>query len=231
VAFTYNDPVVFAEYAIDVAEACRARGLKTVAVTAGYVHPEPRRELFSRMDAANVDLKAFTEDFYRTLCFGHLAPVLETLEWLVKEAGVWTELTTLLIPGHNDGEAEVARLCEWVAGHLGPDVPLHFSAFHPDFKMARVPATPPATLTRARRQGLAAGLHHVYVGNVHDPEGETTSCAGCGATLVVRDWYQLLDYRLTPDGRCPACDRVLAGRFDPVPGHFGRRRIPVRMAG
>jgi len=231
VAFTYNDPVIFAEYAIDVAEACRARGLKTVAVTAGYVHPEPRRELFSRMDAANVDLKAFTEDFYRTLCLGHLAPVLETLEWLVKEAGVWTELTTLLIPGHNDGEAEVARLCEWVAGHLGPDVPLHFSAFHPDFKMVGVPATPPATLTRARRQGLAAGLHHVYVGNVHDPEGETTSCAGCGATLVVRDWYKLLDYRLTPDGRCPACDRVLAGRFDPVPGHFGRRRIPVRMVG
>jgi pyruvate formate lyase activating enzyme len=231
VAFTYNDPVIFAEYAIDVAEACRARGLKTVAVTAGYVHPGPRRELFSRMDAANVDLKAFTEDFYRTLCLGHLAPVLETLEWLVKEGGVWTELTTLLIPGHNDGEAEVARLCEWVAGHLGPDVPLHFSAFHPDFKMGEVPATPPATLTRARRQGLAAGLHHVYVGNVHDPEGETTSCAGCGATLVVRDWYKLLDYRLTADGRCPACDRVLAGRFDPVPGHFGRRRIPVQMAG
>jgi pyruvate formate lyase activating enzyme len=231
VAFTYNDPVIFAEYAIDVAEACRARGLKTVAVTAGYVHPEPRRELFSRMDAANVDLKAFTEDFYRSLCLGHLAPVLETLEWLVKEAGVWTEVTTLLIPGHNDGEGEVSRLCEWVAGHLGPDVPLHFSAFHPDFKMAGVPATPPGTLARARRQGLAAGLHHVYTGNVHDPEGDTTTCAGCGATLVVRDWYQLLDYRLTPDGRCPACDRVLAGRFDPVPGHFGRRRIPVRMAG
>ncbi|MBK9515997.1 MAG: AmmeMemoRadiSam system radical SAM enzyme [Anaeromyxobacter sp.] len=231
VAFTYNDPVVFAEYAIDVAEACRARGVKTVAVTAGYVRAAPRLELFGRMDAANVDLKAFTEGFYRRLCLGHLAPVLETLEVLVKSLGVWTEITTLLIPGQNDGEAEVAALAGWIAEHLGPDVPLHFSAFHPDFQLADLPATPPATLARARRQALAAGLRHVYTGNVHDLEGDATSCAGCGKVVIARDWYELLDYRLTPEGRCQACGRTLAGRFDAAPGRFGRRRVPVRLAG
>ena len=230
VAFTYNDPVIFAEYAIDTAEACRARGVKAVAVTAGYVHAEPRRALFSRMDAANVDLKAFTEAFYRKLCLGHLQPVLESLEALVKELGVWTEITTLLIPGHNDGEAEVAELSTWIAEHLGPDVPLHFSAFHPDFELLDVPPTPPATLARARRQALAVGLRHVYTGNVHDQEGDTTFCPGCGQGVIVRDWYELLDYRLTPDGRCQRCGLALAGRFDPAPGHFGRRRVPVRMA-
>jgi len=230
VAFTYNDPVVFAEYAIDVAEACRALGVKAVAVTAGYVHAAPRRELFGRMDAANVDLKAFTEDFYRRTCFGHLAPVLESLEVLVKELGVWTEITTLLIPGLNDGEAEVAALSEWIAEHLGPDVPLHFSAFHPDFELREVPPTPPATLARARRQALAAGLRHVYTGNVHDLEGDTTRCAGCGEPVIRRDWYELLDYRLDERGRCRGCGTLLPGRFDASPGHFGRRRVPVRMA-
>jgi pyruvate formate lyase activating enzyme len=231
VAFTYNDPVVFAEYAIDAAEACRAVGVKAVAVTAGYVHAAPRRELFSRMDAANVDLKAFSEDFYRRRCLGHLAPVLESLEVLVKELGVWTEITTLLIPGHNDGEAEVAALSAWIAEHLGPDVPLHFSAFHPDFEMLDVPPTPPATLTRARRQALAAGLRHVYTGNVHDLEGDATWCPGCGQAVIRRDWYELLDYRLDARGACRTCGTAIPGRFDPAPGHFGRRRIPVRMAG
>ena len=229
VAFTYNDPVVFAEYAIDVAEACRAAGLATVAVTAGYVHPAPRRELFDRMDAANVDLKAFTEGFYHRLCFAHLAPVLETLEWLAREGRTWLELTTLLIPGLNDSEAEVAALAEWVVGHLGRDVPLHLSAFHPDFELRDVPPTPPATLARARRQALAAGLRHVYTGNVHDLEGDATRCAGCGVVVIARDWYELLDYRLDAEGRCDACGARLAGRFDPAPGHFGRRRIPVRL--
>jgi len=231
VAFTYNDPIIFAEYAIDVAEACHARGLKTVAVTNGYIHPGPRRELFSRMDAVNVDLKAFTEDFYRRLCFAHLAPVLETLEWLVKASGAWTEITTLLIPGENDGEAEVAQLSQWVADHLGPDVPLHFSAFHPDFKLLDVPPTPPATLARARRQALAAGLRYVYTGNVRDRAGDATTCPGCQARLVARDWYELLEYRLTPDGRCPDCGQAIPGRFDPAPGHFGRRGIPVQLHG
>jgi pyruvate formate lyase activating enzyme len=223
--------VIFAEYAIDVAEACHALGLKTVAVTAGYLHAAPRRELFACIDAANVDLKAFTEGFYQKLCFAHLGPVLETLEYLVHETGVWTEITTLLIPGHNDGEEEVARLSAWIADRLGPDVPLHFSAFHPDFQLRDVPPTPPATLERARRQAQAAGLRHVYTGNVHHREGDTTRCGGCGAALMVRDWYQLLDYRLTREGRCPECGAALPGRFDPAPGHFGRRRIPVRLTG
>jgi pyruvate formate lyase activating enzyme len=230
VAFTYNDPVIFAEYAIDVADACRALGVQTVAVTAGYVHAAPRLELFGRMDAANVDLKSFTEGFYRKLCFAHLAPVLESLEVLVKELKVWTEVTTLLIPGHNDGEAEVAALAAWMAEHLGPDVPLHFSAFHPDFQLTEVPPTPPATLSRARRQALAAGLRHVYTGNVHDLEGDTTWCPTCRAAVIRRDWYELLDYRLDAKGRCRACGTELPGRFDATPGHFGRRRIPVRLA-
>jgi pyruvate formate lyase activating enzyme len=229
VAFTYNDPVVFAEYAIDVARACHAAGLATVAVTAGYVRAAPRRELFGAIDAANVDLKAFSEGFYRKLCFAHLQPVLETLEWLVKEGGVWTELTTLLVPGHNDSEDEVARLAGWVVEHLGPGVPLHFSAFHPDYRLRDVPPTPPATLERARRQALSAGLRHVYTGNVHDLEGDATRCTGCGQVVIARDWYELLDYRLDAHGRCRTCLAPLAGRFDPEPGRFGRRRIPVRL--
>jgi pyruvate formate lyase activating enzyme len=230
VAFTYNDPVVFAEYAIDVAQACRALGVGTVAVTAGYVHAAPRVELFSVMDAANVDLKGFSEPFYRRRCLGHLAPVLETLEALVQGGRTWVEITTLLIPGLNDTEAEVAALVEWIAGHLGREVPLHFSAFHPDFELRHLPPTPPATLARARRQGLAAGLRHVYTGNVHDPVGEVTSCAGCGAAVIERDWYQLLAYRLDAAGRCLACGTALAGRFDAAPGTFGRRRVALRMA-
>ncbi len=230
VAFTYNDPVIFAEYAMDVADACHQQGLATVAVTAGYMREEPRRAFYERIDAANVDLKAFTEEFYRRLCFAHLGPVLETLEFLVHETQVWTEVTTLLIPGANDSETEVGRLVEWVYEHLGPDVPLHFSAFHPDFELKNTPATPPQTLARARRQGLAAGLHHVYTGNVHDPEGDTTSCARCHASLIERDWYELRAYRVTKDGRCPDCDAPLAGRFKETPGHFGRRRERVWMA-
>jgi pyruvate formate lyase activating enzyme len=229
VAFTYNDPVIFAEYAMDVADACHARGLQAAAVTAGYVRAEPRRAFYAKMDAANVDLKAFTEGFYHRLCFAHLGPVLETLEYLVKETRVWTEITTLLIPGQNDSEAEVAALAEWIAGHLGPDVPLHFSAFHPDFKLRDLPPTPAATLRRARAQARAAGLRYVYTGNVHDLEGDETRCPGCGELLVARDWYELLEYRLTPDGRCPRCRLAIAGRFGRAPGHFGRRRVPVRM--
>jgi pyruvate formate lyase activating enzyme len=224
VAFTYNDPIIFAEYAIDTARECHAVGVKTVAVTAGYVHPQPRREFFEVMDAANVDLKAFTEDFYHRLTFAHLQPVLDTLEYLVKETQVWTEITTLLIPGHNDSEAEVARLCEWVASTLGPQVPLHFSAFHPDFMLRDVPATPAATLRRARKQGLAAGLRYVYTGNVHDVAGDTTSCHACGRPLIARDWYRLLSYSLDATGACPDCGTPLAGCFDALgPGNPTRQ--------
>jgi pyruvate formate lyase activating enzyme len=233
VAFTYNDPVIFAEYAMDVADACRAAGIKTVAVTAGYIHAGPRREFYERMDAANVDLKAFTEDFYRKQTASHLAPVLETLEYLKKETRVWLEITTLLIPGHNDSEREIAELCQWLAEHLGPDVPLHFTAFHPDYKLNDAPPTPPETLRRARRQGQAAGLRYVYTGNVRDAEGDTTSCPRCRAKLIERDWYQILSYRLRLDGAggaaCPDCGEPVPGRFDARAGDFGRRRFRVQV--
>lgn len=230
VAFTYNDPVIFLEYAVDTARACRARGLKTVAVTAGYVAPEARREFFAHMDAANVDLKAFTEDFYHDLCGGHLEAVKDTLRYLCRETEVWTEITTLLIPGQNDSDAELAALAAWVAAELGPDVPLHFSAFHPDWRMRDLPPTPPATLGRARGIARAAGLRHVYTGNVHDPKGGSTWCPGCGGLLIGRDWYELTAWRLTADGHCPDCGTVLAGRFEAAPGTWGRKRQPVRLS-
>jgi pyruvate formate lyase activating enzyme len=227
VAFTYNDPVIFAEYAMDVADACRARGIRAVAVTAGYMHDAARRDFYAKMDAANVDLKAFTDEFYYKVTGAHLQPVLETLQFLKHETQVWFEITTLLIPGYNDSDAELGKLCEWIVQHLGPEVPLHFSAFHPDYKMLDVPPTPVATLRRARRIALNIGLHYVYTGNVHDREGDTTFCHACRAPLIVRDWYEMLEYRLTPDGRCPQCYTPLAGRFEAQAGHFGRQRIPV----
>jgi len=193
------------------------------------MHDAARRDLYAHVDAANVDLKAFSDDFYRTLTGAALAPVLETLEYLVHETAVWVEITTLLIPGHNDSDAEITRLSEWVATRLGPEVPVHFTAFHPDYRMTDVPPTPPETVRRARARALATGLRHVYGGNVHDVEGDTTSCTGCGAVLVVRDWYEILDYRLDADGRCPDCGHALAGRFGARAGGFGRRRIPVAI--
>ena len=230
VAFTYNDPVIFAEYAIDVAAECRSRGVKNVAVTAGYVNPEARRDFFAAMDAANVDLKGFTDEFYQSLTGGHLQPVLDTLAYLRHETDVWFEITTLLIPGHNDSSAELEKLTGWVASELGPDVPLHFSAFHPDWRMRDVPPTPVSTLVRARQIALDAGLRHVYTGNVHNRDGDTTFCSGCGGRLIVRDWYELIAYRLDAAGRCPDCGTPLAGRFDARPGEFGARRIPVKLA-
>jgi pyruvate formate lyase activating enzyme len=229
VAFTYNDPVIFHEYAIDVAEACHERGIMAVAVTAGYQCPEPRAEFYRHMDAANVDLKGFSERFYHELCAGHLEPVLDTLRYLKHETDVWFEITTLLIPGQNDDDAELDAMTAWVARELGPDVPVHFTAFHPDFKMLDTPHTPPETLTRARGIGLANGLRYVYTGNVHDPAGGTTLCHACGAPLVERDWYQILSYRLTASGRCPDCETPCAGVFEAHPGHWGRRRQPVRL--
>ncbi len=229
VAFTYNDPVVFLEYAADTADACHAAGLRTVAVSSGYLCAGPREQLFSRMDAANIDIKGFSDDFYHRLCGGHLAPVLETLEWLV-EHGVWVEVTTLLIPGHNDTDDELRRLARWLVDHLGPQVPLHFSAFHPDFKMLDVPPTPPATLTRARHIALGEGLRYVYTGNVHDPAGGTTDCPGCGAAVIVRDWYEIEHYALTDDGRCRACGTPLDGVFAGPAGDWGRRRRPLHLA-
>jgi pyruvate formate lyase activating enzyme len=229
VAFTYNDPVIFAEYAMDVADACHARGLKTVAVTAGYIHEEPRRAFYSKMDAANVDLKAFTEDFYFKLTGARLQPVLDTLVYLKRETDVWFEITTLLIPGHNDSDAELEAMSAWIMRELGPEVPLHFSAFHPDWKMRDVPPTPASTLTRARDIALKAGLHYVYTGNVHDTAGGTTSCPSCREPLIVRDWYRIDRYDLTPDGRCPHCGHAVAGHFGAFSHPFGNRRIPVAL--
>ncbi len=231
VAFTYNDPVIFAEYAMDTADACHARGIKTVAVTAGYMHDQARREFYAKMDAANVDLKGFTDEFYVKLCGAHLQPVLDTLLYLKHETDVWFEITTLLIPGQNDSDAEITALSQWIAKELGPDVQLHFSAFHPDYKMADIPPTPQATLTRARKIARAAGLHYVYTGNVHDPEGDTTSCPSCGTALIVRDWYEIKQYRLTHDGHCPDCNAQIAGHFEQFSKAFGSRRIPIVMRG
>ncbi|HEV2783591.1 MAG TPA: AmmeMemoRadiSam system radical SAM enzyme [Actinophytocola sp.] len=230
VAFTYNDPTIFIEYAADVADACRERGIRAVAVTAGYINPRPRRDFYRHMDAANVDLKAFTERFYEKVTFARLGVVLDTLEYLRHETDVWFEITTLLIPGHNDSDAEIDAETRWIAEHLGPDVPLHFTAFHPDFKMRDVPPTPPATLRRARRIALGNGLRYVYTGNVHDPDGGTTSCPGCGAAVVVRDWYVISRYDLTPDGLCVHCGHSIPGRYDGPAGNWGARRLPVRLA-
>jgi pyruvate formate lyase activating enzyme len=229
VAFTYNDPVIFHEYAIDVARACRARGIKSVAVTAGEVCPEPREEFYRYMDAANVDLKGFTEAIYHETCAGHLQPVLETLVYLKRHTAVWFELTTLLIPGLNDSDRELEELTQWVAEQLGPEVPLHFTAFHPDFRMLDRPRTPAATLSRAREIGRKNGLHHVYVGNVHDAEADSTYCFRCGTLLIGRDWYELTAWRMESGGRCPSCDTVCPGVFEPAPGAWGQRRLPVRL--
>ena len=231
VAFTYNDPVVFHEYAVDVAVACRARGVRTVAVTAGYVNPSARAEFYRHMDAANVDLKAFREDFYRRICSAHLEPVLETLEYLRRETPVWLELTTLLIPGLNDSIAELDEMTRWVAGTLGTDVPMHFTAFHPDWKLRDRPPTPPSTLSRARGIALGNGVRFAYTGNVVDPAGQSTWCPGCGTLVIERDGYELGTWNLTRDGTCGSCGARLAGVFEATPGTWGSRRLPVRMGG
>ncbi|MFN8655377.1 MAG: AmmeMemoRadiSam system radical SAM enzyme [Candidatus Obscuribacterales bacterium] len=227
VAFTYNDPVIWAEYAIDTAKACHERGVKAVAVTAGYIMPEARREFYSVMDAANVDLKAFTHEFYKNLTLSALEPVLDTLKWLKQESDVWFEITNLMIPQANDSEDEIARMCDWILNNLGTDVPLHFTAFHPDFRLQDRPATPPQTLLRARQQALDAGLKYVYSGNIHDPRTQATYCAGCGKCLIARDWFQLGEYNLT-GSHCRFCNTELPGRFEEAgKGDWGRKRIPV----
>jgi pyruvate formate lyase activating enzyme len=229
VAFTYNDPVIFAEYALDVAAACRAEGVKTVAVTAGYITDVARPEFYAGMDAANVDLKGFTEGFYQKVCLGELQPVLDTLVYLKRETKVWFEITTLLIPELNDSTRELTEQVDWILEHLGPDVPLHFSAFHPDFKMLDKPRTPASTLARARRIALDAGLRYVYTGNVHDKDGGSTYCHGCGQRLIERDWYELGEWRLDAQGRCAKCLAPLAGVLEARPGTWGRRRLPVSL--
>ena len=229
VAYTYNDPVIFHEYAIDVAKACREHGIKSVAVTAGYVCPEPRKEFYDYMDAVNVDLKGFTEDFYYKLTGAHLEPVLDTIKYIKHETNVWMELTTLLIPGKNDSDKEIEEMTQWVVEHLGPDVPMHFSAFHPDWKMLDVPATPLSTLIRAREIAMKNGVRYAYTGNAHNEVGDSTYCHQCGTKLIGRDWYTLGTWNLTAEGKCTNCGTACAGVFQAKPGTWGARCQPVRL--
>jgi pyruvate formate lyase activating enzyme len=231
VAFTYNDPVIFLEYAIDIADACHEVGVKAVAVSAGYMCDEPRRDLYRHIDAANIDLKGFTQQFYKHVAMGDLQPVLDTLVYLRRETDVWFEITTLLIPGQNDSDEELDAETTWIANELGTDVPLHFSAFHPDYKMLDIGPTPPSTLTRAREIAIGNGLKYVYTGNVHDTTGGSTYCPSCATRVIERDWYNIGGYKLTGDGTCRSCGTTIAGVFDGPPGEFGARRIPVRLAG
>jgi pyruvate formate lyase activating enzyme len=229
VAFTYNDPVIFIEYATDVAQACHEYGIKTVAVTAGYMTEEPRVEFYNHMDAANVDLKAFNDDFYKRICAARLQPVLDTLLYIKSQTDVWLEITTLLIPGENDSDKEVEALTQWVVENLGPDVPMHFSAFHPDWKMTDKHSTPPSTLSRVRSIAMKNGVRHAYTGNVHDMDGGSTYCHECGERLIGRDWYVMTGWNLTDDGRCTSCGVQCAGVFSGPPGTWGAKRIPVRL--
>ncbi len=231
VAYTYNDPVIFLEYAVDVAQACHERGVMSVAVSAGYISAEPRVEFYSHMDAVNIDLKAFTDDFYWKLCTSRLGAVLETLVYLKRETRVWLEITTLLIPGENDSPREIEELSQWVMENLGPDVPLHFSAFHPDWKMRDKPRTPPETLLRAWRIAKQAGLRYVYTGNIHHRPTQSTFCHACGHELIVRDWYQLEAWVIDHAGACRKCGTACAGVFDGPPGTWGRRRQPLSLDG
>lgn len=229
VAFTYNDPVIFAEYAMDVADACHARGINTVAVTAGYINPVARRDFFNKTDAANVDLKAFSDEFYFKLTGSRLQPVLDTLLYIKRETNVWLEVTTLLIPGQNDSVHELTQLSQWIFKNLGADVPLHFSAFHPDHKMRDTHATPVATLVRARDIAREAGLRYVFTGNVHFSPGDTTYCPQCQSDLIERDWYEIKQYKLDPAGNCPVCGFSIAGKFETNAGNFGRKRLPIQI--
>ncbi len=230
VAFTYNDPVIFMEYAIDIAQACQEKAIQAIAVTAGEICPAPRQEFYRYMNAANVDLKGFTEDFYKKICFGELQPVLETLKYLKHETKVWFEITTLLIPGENDSEKEIEEETQWIVENLGPEVPLHFTAFHPDYKMTDKPPTPASTLTRARNIALKNGLHYCYTGNVHDPQGSSTYCPSCKEILIGRDWYELSEWNLSPDGKCKFCQTAIAGHFEAGHGNWGAKRLPVLLS-
>jgi AmmeMemoRadiSam system radical SAM enzyme/AmmeMemoRadiSam system protein B/AmmeMemoRadiSam system protein A len=229
VAFTYNDPVIWAEYAIDTARACRARGIKTVAVTAGYITPAARETFYEVMDAANVDLKGFTEHFYRHLTLSHLEPVKDTLRWLVHHSSVWTEITNLIIPRANDSPDELKAMCDWIAEALGPDLPVHFTAFHPDFRLTDRPPTPPETLLAAYEIATSRGLNYVYVGNVHAPQYQTTYCPSCRRPVIQRIGYTITGYALEGN-RCRHCGAEVKGHYDRQPGNWGSRRQPVRIA-
>ncbi len=229
VAYTYNDPIIWAEYAIDTAKACRERGIKSVAVTSGYISPAARPAFFHAMDAANVDLKAFTEDFYHKITYSHLQPVLDTLKWLKHESDVWFEITNLIIPDANDSADELRQMCDWVLDSVGADVPVHFTAFHPDFRMMDLGRTPHETLLMAKQIAGEQGLRFVYVGNVNDVQNQSTWCPNCNELLIERDWHQLGRYSMTAN-RCGACGTEIAGHFDDAPGTWGRKRQPIQIS-
>lgn len=229
VAFTYNDPVIFMEYALDISDACHLHNLKTVAVTAGYICEQPREQFFSKIDAANVDLKAFNQYFYKKICGGDLAPVLDTLLYLKHETSIWFEITTLLIPGENDSNQELEAMCRWLVENLGPEAPIHFTAFHPDWKMLDKPITPAGTLTRARDIAVKNGLYYPYTGNVYDTEGNSTYCHNCHQLLIERCWYELGKWNINTKGCCNKCLTPVHGHFSPIPGTWGQHRLPIEI--
>ncbi len=227
VAFTYNEPIIFFEYAIDTAIECRKLGIKTVAVTNGFISEEPRKEFFKYMDAANVDLKAFTEDFYQKVTYSSLQPVLDTLIYLKNHTNVWFEITTLLIPGYNDSDKEIEKMTKWIVENLGINIPLHFSAFFPAFKMMDVPPTPLSTVKHAREIAMKNGIRYVFTGNVHDVEGESTYCHHCKNRIIERNNYIISAYHLTDDGHCTFCKTKCDGVFEGQPGDWHGQRQPI----
>ena len=228
VAYTYNDPVIFYEYAIDTALACREQGIKNIAVTAGYISEKPRETFFKAMDATNIDLKAFNERFYQKLTGAKLQPVLDTIEYVAKETDTWLELTTLLIPGENDSEKEIAEMSEWIMEHCGDEVPLHFTKYHPDYRMMNNPETPIETLEKARKIAMKAGLKYVYTGNVLDFEGQATYCPNCAKKVIERKYYEITDWQLQ-DSCCQHCNTPIAGVFKQQPGNWGNKRLPIKL--
>lgn len=229
VAYTYNEPTIFMEYAVDTAKECHKLGIKSVAVTNGYICDEARKEFYSHMDAANVDLKGFTDEFYKKIIGGHLQPVLDTLYYLKHHTNVWFEITTLLIPGKNDSSEEIDKSTNWIMENLGPDVPIHFTAFHPAWKMLDVPSTPLETLRRAREIAIKNGIHYAYTGNLPDVEGSSTYCHNCKNRIIERTGYGITNYQLDENGNCKFCGTKCAGVFESTIGNWGAKRRPIRI--
>ena len=213
VAFTYNEPIISKEYVQDVAAACRSAGLKTVAVSNGFISEKHRSDFYDSMDAANIDLKSFSETFYRDYCNGELEPVKETLRYLAR-SNAWLEVTTLLIPALNDSDAEIDALCNWFADNLGREIPLHFSAFYPANRLQTLPSTPPLTLFRAREIALSFALCYVYTGNIDDPAGQTTYCPQCDQTVIMRHRYTVDEYEIDDESCCKYCGQTINGCFE-----------------
>ncbi len=213
VAFTYNDPIIFFEYAIDTAKICRQEGIKTVAVTSGFINPEPAKEFFKYMDATNIDLKGFSEEFYKRNCLAHLKPVLDTIKYVSNETDCWVELTTMLIESENDSNDMIKEECDWILNNLGDCVPLHFSAFFPRYKFSNRKQTDFSTLLRAYSIAKNAGLKYVYTGNITNIETSSTYCKNCSTPVILRNGYELIEYNLNENGSCKFCGTKCDGRY------------------